>query len=277
VFASWVKRKIINQKSNFLKKNYSYFKTGYNKDLDLENDTGEELDENDGFQLNLEPNHRKSSISRKSGPLTLVNSKSNEITKHHNQQSATTTTTTNDILINGRPIPVTQPKVQSNRTNIGTMTTPSNTKLEKSPNNFQQQVSNKVNASTSLTTSHSNSMNVSNNNSFSNSNNNNLTSENRKKAINVKTSKILAPVDTNTARSNPGYFHVKKPNGSAGGASILRNNSASDSNHVVTNSATEWSCQFCTYLNPVGERICEMCAKSRDFNLQGSKNKATCV
>ncbi|XP_058459480.1 protein tamozhennic isoform X2 [Malaya genurostris] len=38
---------------------------------------------------------------------------------------------------------------------------------------------------------------------------------------------------------------------------------------------SEWNCKFCTYLNPVSERICEMCAKSRDSNLNSSGAKVT--
>lgn len=38
----------------------------------------------------------------------------------------------------------------------------------------------------------------------------------------------------------------------------------------------EWSCRFCTYLNEHSRRICEMCAKSKDFNLE-SNGSATCV
>ncbi|XP_055620871.1 protein tamozhennic isoform X3 [Toxorhynchites rutilus septentrionalis] len=46
---------------------------------------------------------------------------------------------------------------------------------------------------------------------------------------------------------------------------------------------SEWNCEFCTFLNPDTERICEMCAKSRDFNLKcgaatsASNGTATCV
>lgn len=47
---------------------------------------------------------------------------------------------------------------------------------------------------------------------------------------------------------------------------------------------SEWNCEFCTFLNPETERICEMCAKSRDFSLNNggtttatSNGTATCV
>ncbi|XP_011493090.2 protein tamozhennic [Aedes aegypti] len=48
-------------------------------------------------------------------------------------------------------------------------------------------------------------------------------------------------------------------------------------------SRSEWNCEFCTFLNPETKRICEMCAKSRDFKLSSetttatSNGKATCV
>lgn len=55
----------------------------------------------------------------------------------------------------------------------------------------------------------------------------------------------------------------------------------------ATNGCTgrsEWNCKFCTFLNPETKRICEMCSKSRDFNLNNggtttatSNGTATCV
>lgn len=42
----------------------------------------------------------------------------------------------------------------------------------------------------------------------------------------------------------------------------------------------EWSCRFCTFLNADNVKICEMCAKSKDFFLdadKGSTASATCV
>lgn len=52
-------------------------------------------------------------------------------------------------------------------------------------------------------------------------------------------------------------------------------------NGTVKKSTTnQWSCRFCTFLNDEALKICEMCAKSRDFNLDGGSTKAqtaTCV
>ncbi|XP_055374431.1 protein tamozhennic isoform X2 [Condylostylus longicornis] len=52
-------------------------------------------------------------------------------------------------------------------------------------------------------------------------------------------------------------------------------NSSSNSCKVTLG---EWSCRFCTFLNPDSKRICEMCARSKDFNLDATKSStATCV
>lgn len=37
----------------------------------------------------------------------------------------------------------------------------------------------------------------------------------------------------------------------------------------------QWSCRFCTFLNPDEKKICEMCSKSKDFFLDADKNPAT--
>lgn len=40
--------------------------------------------------------------------------------------------------------------------------------------------------------------------------------------------------------------------------------------------ASEWNCKFCTFLNPSGERICQMCFKSQDF-VSDPPKASTCV
>lgn len=43
-------------------------------------------------------------------------------------------------------------------------------------------------------------------------------------------------------------------------------------------SSSQWSCRFCTFLNPNALRICEMCSKSKDFNIKADSGTApTCV
>lgn len=49
------------------------------------------------------------------------------------------------------------------------------------------------------------------------------------------------------------------------------------SNGTSTDPLAEWSCKFCTFLNPGTIRICKMCAKSKDFSDSTSKATTTCV
>lgn len=44
-----------------------------------------------------------------------------------------------------------------------------------------------------------------------------------------------------------------------------------------TDPQAEWSCKFCTFLNPETIRICKICAKSKDFSDSTSKATTTCV
>ncbi|EDW92491.1 protein tamozhennic [Drosophila yakuba] len=39
---------------------------------------------------------------------------------------------------------------------------------------------------------------------------------------------------------------------------------------LIVTSPNEWSCSFCTFLNPDTKRICEMCCRSKDFNLEAA-------
>jgi len=55
------------------------------------------------------------------------------------------------------------------------------------------------------------------------------------------------------------------------------------STQLIVTSPNEWSCRFCTFLNPDTKRICEMCCRSKDFNLEAAANvsqhaaSSTCV
>lgn len=68
---------------------------------------------------------------------------------------------------------------------------------------------------------------------------------------------------------------IKQPNGSINKKSSL----ATTLPPLPSPVNNEWSCRFCTFLNHESKRICEMCAKSRDFNLDatGKTSTATCV
>lgn len=44
----------------------------------------------------------------------------------------------------------------------------------------------------------------------------------------------------------------------------------------IRSASNEWSCKFCTFLNPVKLRVCQMCFKSQDFVIDAPK-ASTCV
>jgi hypothetical protein len=237
---------------------------------------------NDGFKTVTDHNHRKSSLSHKRATSALVNNQKSQEQHHAKHNPQTMTTNDNCGRVNQDRSDsnklVTQQKVQSSRSTIGTMTSSSaatSSKLEKTnSNSYHQPPSTRPASSTSkMVASQSTTTNVSNNN---NSNNSNSFSNS------MSSKRSATTKNGNLAVTNANYCVLaKKANGTAGG-SLTGNGTSGDNNHVVTNISTgsgaiEWSCQFCTYLNPVGKRICDMCAKSRDFNLEGTKNKATCV
>lgn len=70
-------------------------------------------------------------------------------------------------------------------------------------------------------------------------------------------------------------------------ATIINSQDGRDKARGTSNGGTsisEWNCEFCTFLNPDTKRICDMCAKSRDFNSSSgatttatSNGAATCV
>lgn len=51
---------------------------------------------------------------------------------------------------------------------------------------------------------------------------------------------------------------------------------AAAATQVIVTSPNEWSCRFCTFLNPDTKRVCEMCSKSKNLILE-STNTPTCV
>ncbi|XP_034108590.1 protein tamozhennic isoform X1 [Drosophila albomicans] len=54
------------------------------------------------------------------------------------------------------------------------------------------------------------------------------------------------------------------------------------STQLIVTSPNEWSCRFCTFLNPDTTRVCAMCSHSKDFNMEAAANvsqhaSSTCV
>lgn len=98
---------------------------------------------------------------------------------------------------------------------------------------------------------------------------------NKPSALATKSSnKSTSAMTNNHHHHHQAKTTIKQPNGSIKHKAPLATPPSLPS--PVNN---EWSCRFCTFLNHESKRICEMCAKSRDFNLDaaGKTSTATCV
>lgn len=91
----------------------------------------------------------------------------------------------------------------------------------------------------------------------------------RTKSVSVSTSTDLPPLQSShehkrtssVSNENNHKIQMKKPP------------------ELIVNEEVEWSCSFCTFLNPNTKKICEMCSKSKDFFFSnaGKSSAATCV
>lgn len=72
--------------------------------------------------------------------------------------------------------------------------------------------------------------------------------------------------------------HNRKSTGVGDASTTTTTPSTYNGNGSGNSSNNEWSCKFCTFLNPSSKRICNMCSKSKDFNLDApKKSTATCI
>lgn len=90
--------------------------------------------------------------------------------------------------------------------------------------------------------------------------------------------KIKSALKTATIDNRPGGS-TRSGRNSATGA--VAKHPPPVSTQLIVTSPNEWSCRFCTFLNPDTKRICEMCCRSKDFNLEAAANvshaSSTCV
>ncbi|XP_053684690.1 protein tamozhennic [Sabethes cyaneus] len=141
--------------------------------------------------------------------------------------------------------------------------------------------------------------------------NNNAISEGKRNSVTRKLSSSAKEITTPIATSNStltsggillnhnnslGYHRGSSAMGSSGNKksttfdtdvdTIMNSLHDGDRSRNMNNPVvSEWNCKFCTYLNPNSVRICEMCCKSRDFDVNGSgattaaanNGAATCV
>ncbi|XP_064544193.1 protein tamozhennic [Drosophila montana] len=91
--------------------------------------------------------------------------------------------------------------------------------------------------------------------------------------------KVKSALKTATIDNRPGGGSGARSRGSATGA--VAKQPPPVSTQLIVTSPNEWSCRFCTFLNPDTKRICEMCCRSKDFNLEAAANvshaSSTCV
>ncbi|ALC40548.1 tamo [Drosophila busckii] len=100
-----------------------------------------------------------------------------------------------------------------------------------------------------------------------------------------------APKPVPNASSSVGVKKVKsalksasvdsRATGSRGSRGAIAKQPPPVSTQLIVTSPNEWSCRFCTFLNPDTKRICEMCCRSKDFNPEAAANvshaSSTCV
>ena len=76
-----------------------------------------------------------------------------------------------------------------------------------------------------------------------------------------------------TARKKPSTS-VSLKKSSQGGAPAASNATPSPplSTQIIVTGANEWSCTYCTFINPNTRRICEMCCRTKDNKLDATSN-----
>ncbi|EDW02292.1 GH21913 [Drosophila grimshawi] len=91
--------------------------------------------------------------------------------------------------------------------------------------------------------------------------------------------KVKSALKTATIDNRPSGSGARNSRSSATGA--VAKQPPPVSTQLIVTSPNEWSCRFCTFLNPDTKRICEMCCRSKDFNLEAAANvshaSSTCV
>ncbi|KAH8394625.1 hypothetical protein KR222_000300 [Zaprionus bogoriensis] len=94
----------------------------------------------------------------------------------------------------------------------------------------------------------------------------------------VKSALKTATIDNRATGSSSGTGARNRLNPSTG---AVAKQPPPVSTQLIVTSPNEWSCRFCTFLNPDTKRICEMCYRSKDFNLEAAASvshaSSTCV
>lgn len=98
----------------------------------------------------------------------------------------------------------------------------------------------------------------------------------------VKSALKTATIDNRATGSSSGNTGQRSRNNtSSSSTGAVAKQPPPVSTQLIVTSPNEWSCRFCTFLNPDTKRICEMCCRSKDFNLEAAASvshaSSTCV
>lgn len=80
--------------------------------------------------------------------------------------------------------------------------------------------------------------------------------------------KVKSALKTANVDGNRGPAGTRNRSGTGTGA--VPKQPPAVSPQLIVTSPNEWSCRFCTFLNPDTKRVCEMCCRSKDFNLEAA-------
>lgn len=107
---------------------------------------------------------------------------------------------------------------------------------------------------------------------------NNLPKDKMYKKIDANdTNKFDARPKSNGSGSGSGIMKKSALKSTINNKSTNESNRSGESTSIGGRTATiEWSCKFCTFLNPYEQRICQMCFKSKDF-VSDPLKASTCV
>lgn len=97
----------------------------------------------------------------------------------------------------------------------------------------------------------------------------------------VKSALKTATIDNRATGSGSGNTGQRGRNNTSSSTGAVAKQPPPVSTQLIVTSPNEWSCRFCTFLNPDTKRICEMCCRSKDFNLEAAASvshaSSTCV
>lgn len=251
---------------NYVFKNLE--RSGYNKDLgEREDFLVESLDLNSiNINNDTSPSQNSSADKRRSNYAgNDNNSKVQQQTSSENKQKSRTY----------------ENSKYSTKSNLKTeiaASASSSQKLKTSmDNNAVKKMKSTLKQPTNATSAKSNYSSVSNNiNQFDKPNNQTKTNDNKSSTSNKKTMNNNNNIQDSltTTNSSNGTTQSKKSS-SSGTTKKSLSPAVNNSTQIIITGDNEWSCSFCTFLNPNTKRICEMCSHTKDFKMMDTNTSSS--